>query len=412
MGASTVNAAEPAVLPPPGNPRFAPVDGLRAFAALAIVLTHTAFISGFNGHGFPGAVTARLDVGVPLFFVISGFLLYRPFVAARLHGRSGPRVRRYARRRALRILPAYWLALTVLAIWPGLEGVHSGDWWRYYLLVNDLTVAHVHGGIAAAWSLCVEVQFYVLLPVYALLLARLLRGRAVRTQIQVELVVLALLGGASIAARWISFADPSPDTVSSTSAGTFLWFTLGMGLALASARWHDVPVGERPAVLRLLVRRPLISWALGAAALVACTQIGMPVLDLNGYDLSDWIVGYVLYGLVALFTAAPIMLGVDGTGGVPERLLTWRPIAWVGLISYGIFLWHHPLTGKFISVQDWTTHGSFVIYTLVVLAVATTCAAISYYAVERPLLRFKDPKRPEQQPSATEAERVELAGAA
>ena len=52
------------------------------------------------------------------------------------------------------------------------------------------------------------------------------------------------------------------------------------------------------------------------------------------------------------------MLGVDGRSGVPEKLLTLKPVAWLGLVSYGVFLWHHPLTGKFRSVQDWTTHGS------------------------------------------------------
>src|SRR4051812_18483229 len=79
MEPRAVNATEPAVMPPPGNPRFAPVDGMRAVAALAVLVTHTAFLSGFNGKGFLGGVTARLDVGVSLFFVISGFLLYRPF---------------------------------------------------------------------------------------------------------------------------------------------------------------------------------------------------------------------------------------------------------------------------------------------------------------------------------------------
>jgi peptidoglycan/LPS O-acetylase OafA/YrhL len=136
-------------------------------------------------------------------------------------------------------------------------------------------------------------------------------------------------------------------------------------------------------------------------------------LDLNGYDLTDWIGGYVLYGVVALFAAAPIMLGVPGRGGAPERLLTWRPVAWLGLVSYGIFLWHHPLTGELVGVQDWTPHGSFIIYTLVVLAIATACAALSYYLVERPLLRYKDPRppRPAEPASAPEAERVELARA-
>jgi peptidoglycan/LPS O-acetylase OafA/YrhL len=407
-------AVEPAVAPPPGNPRFAPVDGLRAVAACAVVITHTAFLSGFNGHGFAGQITARLDAGVALFFVISGFLLYRPFVAARLHGGRGPAVRRYARRRLLRIVPAYWLALTVLAIWPGLPLVHGDHWWVYYGFLQNLRVEWSHGGIGAAWSLACEMQFYILLPIYALGLAALLGRRAVRTQLGVEYALLALLAAASIGIRAWAYLDDTPDTVSQTILGTFFWFALGMGLALTSARWHDVPVPQRPGALRVVAERPLLPWAIAAALLVTVSQIGMPTLSLLGYTLSDWIVGHVLYGLLAFFFALPIMLGVPGHGGVPERLLTLRPVAWLGLISYGIFLWHHPLTGEFRHVQDWTTHGSSIIYTLVVFAVAIAAATVSYYLVERPLLRFKDPRprsRPPAEPSrpAAEAERVELA---
>src|SRR3954462_12451136 len=104
------------VTPPPGNPRFPLLDPLRAVAALAIVVTHTAELGGFNRAHALGAWTVRLDSGVTVFFVLSAFLLYRPFVAARLDGPPGPRVLRYARRRALRILPAYWVALIVLGL--------------------------------------------------------------------------------------------------------------------------------------------------------------------------------------------------------------------------------------------------------------------------------------------------------
>jgi peptidoglycan/LPS O-acetylase OafA/YrhL len=416
MSAPHAHAVEPAVAPPPGNPRFAPVDGLRAVAAMAVLITHTAFLSGFNGHGFAGQITARLDAGVALFFVISGFLLYRPFVAARFQGRPGPTIRRYARRRIIRIVPAYWLALTVLAIWPGLPLVHSHLWWVYYGFLQDYRVAWVGGGIGAAWSLGVEVQFYILLPLYALGLARLLARRSVATQLRAEYAVLAALGSASILVRGLSFADKSPDTVSQTIAGTFFWFALGMGLAVTSGRWHDVPVAQRPAPLRLVARRPLVPWAAAAASLIAVSQIGMPTLSLAGYTLTDWILGHILYGLAAFCFAVPIMLGVPERGGIPERLLTLRPIAWLGLISYGIFLWHHPLTGQFRHVQDWTSHGSSIIYTLSVFGAATAAATVSYYVLERPLLRFKDP-RPRRRSggdgssASPEAERVELARA-
>ena len=118
--APTREQAPDVVKPPPGNPRFPLFDSLRGLAALAIVLTHVGLGSGANYNAAYGALLARLDIGVTLFFVLSGFLLYRPFVAARIEDRPALRLRDYARRRVLRIVPAYWLALTVLAIWPGL----------------------------------------------------------------------------------------------------------------------------------------------------------------------------------------------------------------------------------------------------------------------------------------------------
>src|SRR4051794_17684380 len=378
-------AAPDALRPPPGNPRFPLVDGLRAFAAIAVVITHTGFLSTFNAHGLAGEVTARLDVGVTLFFIISGFLLYRPFVAARLEHRPAPRIPVYARRRVLRIVPAYWLALTVLAIWPGLAAVHSDRWWVYYGFLQDFDIAWIGGGIQAAWSLCVEVQFYILLPVLAVLAARALRGRPPRVQLRAELGGLAALALLSVAVRTWTFHDPSPDTVSSTIGGTFLWFALGMGVAVASAHWHTVPVAERPAPLRLIARRPALAWLAAAALMLVTTQIGMPTMSLTTYDESDWLFGHLLYGAMALCFALPAMLGDPAGAGVPGGVLAWRPIAWLGLVSYGIFLWHHPLTTKLLPVQDWTSHGSFLLYPAVVLAAATACAAASYYLVERPL---------------------------
>ena len=83
---------------------------------------------------------AHLDIGVTMFFVISGFLLYRPMVASRILGVPATRTRDYARRRFLRIVPAYWLALTVLGIFPGLYGVFSGNWWVYYGLLQNYPI--------------------------------------------------------------------------------------------------------------------------------------------------------------------------------------------------------------------------------------------------------------------------------
>jgi peptidoglycan/LPS O-acetylase OafA/YrhL len=415
-GPETPGTANPAAVPdalrpPPGNPRFPAVDGLRALAAIMVLVGHTSFLSGVNGRGHIGAVLSRFDLGVALFFIISGFLLYRPFVSARMDGRAAPGVLRYGRRRLLRIVPAYWLALTVLAIWPGLGGDVFGHVPVYYLFLQNLQIGWLQGGITTAWSLCVEMQFYLVLPLYAVAAARLLRGRDPALQARVDLVFLAALGAASFALRTWAYHDPGADTISWTVAGSFLWFAFGMMMAVVSARWHRAT--HRPAALALIDRRPLLPWAVALVLLAITTRIGLPTAGPQFYSTGDWFWEHLLYGLIAVAIAAPATIAVLSPSALPHRLLTLKPVAWLGLVSYGIFLWHHPLTEQFIRVQDWTSHGSYFVYTGVVFVVATACAAASYYLVERPLLRFKDPRpKPPPAPSApADPDRVELARA-
>jgi peptidoglycan/LPS O-acetylase OafA/YrhL len=102
--------------PPVATPRhFECFDGLRAIAAVSVLLLHTAWTSGFTSRSSLGIYTSRLEIGVSVFFLISGFLLYRPFAVSHFVGRDQPDAGRFWVRRLLRIVPAYWLALTVLA---------------------------------------------------------------------------------------------------------------------------------------------------------------------------------------------------------------------------------------------------------------------------------------------------------
>src|SRR5215211_5159432 len=174
---AAVSAAEPVVAPPPGNPRFPLMDSLRAVAALMVLVTHTGFLSGANGSTFYGPYLARFDIGVTIFFLLSGFLLYRPFVSARLGERDRPTIPGYTRRRLLRILPAYWLALTVLAFWPGLTQMWEPHDWVYYGLVQIYFPQWIAGGLLPAWSLAIEISFYAALPLIVLLMERPFMGR-------------------------------------------------------------------------------------------------------------------------------------------------------------------------------------------------------------------------------------------
>lgn len=383
---------EPAVAPPPGNRRFPLFDSLRAIAALSVLLTHVGFICGANLHAFYGRYTARLDLGVCVFFLISGFLLYRPFVAARVEGRPLPSVGKYAWRRVLRILPAYWLALTLMSFWPTLPQMWTGHSWVYYVFLQNYFPAWSLGGILPAWSLAVEASFYLALPLVALLMRAPLFGRDRSARIRSELWLLVLLSALAIGFRvWVKAEESGApaSNLYSTLIGNFDWFALGMLLALASVAYEGRP---RPAAIRLVERFPSLCWAISLALLwLVATQLGITAEFPQEYNDFQWLAEHVIYALIAFFLLLPAVFG-DELGGLPRRILRNRALAWLGLISYGIFLWHLPLAtwlwnGRFGGALR---HAPMLELTLATLAVSTAAAAASYYLVERPILRFKE----------------------
>jgi peptidoglycan/LPS O-acetylase OafA/YrhL len=387
-----VSAAEPVVQPPPGNPRFPLMDSLRAVAALSVLLTHTGFLSGANISTWYGQYLARLDIGVTIFFLLSGFLLYRPFVSARLGERERPRIPDYSRRRLLRILPAYWLALTVLAIWPGLQQMWDPHDWVYYGLVQVYFPDWMPGGLLPAWSLAVEIGFYAALPLIVLLMERPWMGRTREAKIRSELVMLAVLATLAIVFRVIvRTGDPGvPDShLYFTLAGNFDWFVLGMLLALASV--VTAGMARPPAAVRLVERRPWVPWLVALVLFwVIATQMGITAEFPQAYTNAEWLWEHLFYGAIAFFLLLPAVFG-GALGGWPRAILRNRVLAWLGLISYGIFLWHHPIVGE-MAERDWGDW-RFLGMTLSTAAIAIACATLSYYVVERPLLRFKHRSR-------------------
>jgi peptidoglycan/LPS O-acetylase OafA/YrhL len=386
-GGHAQTQAQPAVAPPPGNPRFPLFDGLRGIAALSVLGIHTIVFTDYFP-GWQGAYARQLAGGVCVFFVISGFLLYRPFVAARLSGKSPIRLRDYARRRLLRIVPAYWFALSVLMLWPGLPGDVSGDWWIYFGFLQDYQDATLFGGLGTAWSLGTEVTFYALLPFYAFVLARPRLQRSATTVLVTELSVLALLSIASLGFR-AALTGSSHKNLNYTLAGTFDWFALGMGLAVVSA--VIAHTGVRPRAVAFVERHASLSWAASFGVLTIAAWYWQHTRDYDAYTGGPL---HLMWGAMAFFLVLPAAFA-GGSSAVPHRILGNRTVAWLGLISYGIYLWHLPLVAKVgeglerIGIEP---SGLLLTLTLIglVAAVTVSCAAFSYYVVERPLLKLKE----------------------
>src|SRR5215207_495297 len=149
---------------------------MRAIAVLCVLLVH---VSVFASAGTVPATRAlmHLNIGVTIFFLISGFLLYRPFIAHRTGGAAEPPVAQYFKRRVLRIFPAYWLALLVLTILPGTVGVSGDEWLTQFSLTQTIPFTvdpqscalTIDCGLSQTWSLVVELTFYLTLPLWFLL---------------------------------------------------------------------------------------------------------------------------------------------------------------------------------------------------------------------------------------------------
>lgn len=387
--------------------RFPLFDSLRAFAAIAVLAYHAAI---FLPHNPIIRYTARLDVGVTVFFAISGFLLYRPFVRARLHGQPMPAIGAYGWRRLLRIGPAYWVALTVVALWLPLPYVFHGSGIPVYYGFGQI---YVNGdsinGIGQAWTLCVEVTFYLFLPLWALAMRALYRRGDRRRVLQLELAGLAALFIFSNLYKIWALRHVAPTSLSSPRflmpLPNFLdQFAVGMAVAVLSV-WYE---GRAlPAPLALVRRAPILCWLVAAAAFwFVSTQVGLTGSLLQKFTGTAFLERHECYTLIATALLLPTVFAVPGRG-VVGRVMATRPLLYLGLVSYGIYLYHLAVLTK---LESWLGSnvpsgfaGHFLTYFVLGLAGSTAIASASYYLIERPALRLKGLVRSGSPASAGEA---------
>jgi peptidoglycan/LPS O-acetylase OafA/YrhL len=361
-------------------------DGLRACAAILVVGYHAASSAGASLSGPLAPFAALLKAGVAIFFVISGFVLYLPYARA-IGSRTGaPDWRRFASRRAARILPGYWVALSVFAAASLVTGVFGPNWWRFYGLTQIYDPQTAQQGLRVAWSLAVEVTFYLSLPVLAWGLFRAVRSRSRADAVKIQLRVFAGLALCSLALRaWAakSLSYPVPAnhlTLVTSIAGMADWFAIGMGLAVLRAEWE----AGSPAAVRLaaLGRRAGLCWLLAALAYV----VGVPAQHGEYFLPTYGVITHLAVGVAAaLFVLPAVMPARAGARSRPMALLGSPVMIWLGTISYGLYLWHQPfrdLIDRWLGAPQGAL--AFALLFVLTLAGGIILGAASWYLVERP----------------------------
>lgn len=322
--------------------------------------------------------------GVPVFFVLSGFLLYRPFAAAIAAGSPRPEARGFLLRRAIRILPAYWI---VLAVYGTL--VAPGQLWsidglvRYGLLQQVYQQSSVYHIVGTAWTLSIEAAFYLSLPLIAAAIARLLGERPSLARHLAILAGLAV-GMAAIAALVLrplfgAFGE-DPGMAGFTLAGSFEPFAAGMALAIVHAHRTELrrlPVRARRAWLGAV--RADRAWIAGAALAVAAGLV------LEAGNVAPW---YGTHGatIAAGLLFVPLVFRPWGSR-LARALGHTRPLVALGAISYGLYLWHWPiqeiLRRHVLEVPS--TMLGWAVAVTIIGGLALVPAWLSHRFVERPL---------------------------
>jgi peptidoglycan/LPS O-acetylase OafA/YrhL len=382
-------------------------DAFRFFGMTMVLVVHATFATlpwvRENVPDWLRAVLERMDVGVAIFFVISGFLLFRPFVARQLDEKPPLRMRTYLRRRVLRVIPGYWFALTACVVILGqLLGSAKNAFLYYFLLFPFASQEVALGGsaragtegdyaIPQAWSLTAEFVFYLMLPLLALWLVRIGARRSQQVQVRNALLVaLALYLLGQLFRLYFLTAHPSWERVATIWPPNWVdFFAIGMAMATFSA-WEHAG-GGLPRFLRFLGDHPVVSWIIATGVGVVCVSFRAPITP--GHYGAEYWVRWFLFGVFAFFLLAPAMFG-DQNRGRARRVLASRPLVFLGTVSLGFYLFHLALL---TSIQEWldpTGNGDFygnlpTVFSLTFVA-SIAAASISYLLVERPFLRLKD----------------------
>lgn len=385
-------------------------DGLRGLAATAVFMVHAAYqfaVTRPEEHEWY-RFAIHGDVAVPIFFAISGFLLYRPFVAGRVRGKP-IRFGQYAWRRVLRIVPGYWVALALLTLYfqfPEVQSVPEYLWFMFFLQLYDPDTALK--AVGQAWTLNIEVTYYMFLPLWVWLMTRR------RTTLQAE--ALWCVGLMALAFAWQVVTLLLTDVANTESSSVTLirilpiqFDHLGAGMLLAVLSvW--VQEGKRLPGVETVIRRPWIPWGLALATWLLACYAGRDG-GRSSYHYTDFqfFIEHVIYTPFVFLLLLPAVFGDDRRDWV-RRFLAWRPIAYVGMISYSFYLYHFAVLvwqARHWHDSGWGTVPDSGFEWLTWLSVGylgtVVVGALGFHLIEKPFMNLKYRGGPRTQAQAAHA---------
>jgi peptidoglycan/LPS O-acetylase OafA/YrhL len=349
-----------------GTRNFLPaVEGMRACAAIGVVVTHVAFQTGHSS-GITGRLFGRFDLAVAVFFGLSGFLLWRGHAAAARGLRSVPPTGHYLRSRIVRIMPGYLVAVVViLSLLPDAKADLT-VWLANLSLTQIYVPLTLTAGLTQMWSLSVEVAFYLVLPFLALLARRL--------PVRARIPAIAAVAVASFGWALIPFAAPYGINPLNWPPAFFSWFAAGMLLA-------ELTVTEVGWPHRLARRRVVMAVVVVVAFAVAASPLAGPE-GLTPGTISQFIVKTVMGAVAAAALIAPLVLDRPDT---PHRVLGNTTMVTLGRWSYGLFVWHlAALAMVFPIIGEFAFNGHMPVVLVLTVVFGFAIAAVSYALIESP----------------------------
>jgi peptidoglycan/LPS O-acetylase OafA/YrhL len=390
---------------PTSGRRLRGIEGLRASAALSVMLGH------FNLHLVPAEMVSPImqhilnvaGEGLTLFFVLSGFLLFGPFMTAAARGAPFS-IPQYFLNRFLRIYPAYVVIFAIVALALGLaytRTVSAGDLGvdnvagtvgrmtspgsiiANLFLVHTLMPSTIKTGLGVSWSLTAEVFFYLLLPLLAILAVALSRRFGLNSSaVIVSLGMVAVGLTCRIAGDAQLHGDASAQFYQQWGGN---WLAVYLRSILCQADFFGVGMlavilYRYSATINKTATRARFRRCLYGAAIVG---LGLTRLERE-------------FGFAVFFASLLLIVTTDTSTLRPHRLvslLEWPPIRWIGVISYSFYLWHLPVIW---GVYKWHLHdrfpdtfGAIALSYVLVLAITSGLATATYLAIERPALLLK-----------------------